>query len=572
VQTIAQRLARSYPESNEGIGSTVLPIHRAPYGAQSRLGTLLQILLGAGGLVLLIACANVANLLLARATLRQKELGIRLALGATRGRTIRQLLTESLLLALLGGILGVGVASNLTGYFRVFVPATHLPAAFDFALDGWALAFTFAVSVAAALIFGLAPALHAVGANAQASLRENSRGSTEGARSHRLRGVLVVSEVALALLTLITAGLFLNSFQHAKRIDPGFDPSNVLLASLNLSEQGYSRDQGLFFLRRARERIEALPGVRTVSFAEDVPLGFDGGSWEDLHVQGYSPQRGESMKVYRNPVAPRYFELMRIPLIIGREFTGNDQPQSLPVAIVNETFVRRFLSDSPALGHTFNARGRDWTIIGVVKDIKYQGLTESPRPYFYMPIEQVFQPDLGLGLHVRTEGTPERLLPAVQRELRTIDPSLPIFEALPLSDYIGAAWFPQKVAAVLLSVLSALALVLAALGLFSVMAYTVSQRTQEIGIRMALGARITDVMRLVVAQGLGLALLGIGIGLGGSFALTPLMASQLPGVSPTEPLIFFAVSILLVLVAVAACWLPAHRAAKVDPMAALRCE
>jgi predicted permease len=381
-----------------------------------------------------------------------------------------------------------------------------------------------------------------------------------------------VSEVALALLALIGAGLFLNSFHRAKRIDPGFDPSNVLLAALNLSEQGYDREHGTIFLRRVRERIEALPGVRAVSYAEDVPLGFDGGAWEDLQVEGYVPRRGENMKIYRNPVAPGYFNLMRIPLVDGRDFAERDDARSLPVAIVNETFVRRFFPGQSPLGRKMRACGKEWTVVGVVKDIKYQSLGERPQPYFYLPLEQFYRPNLGLALHVRTARPPENLLPAVQRELRTIDPGVVAFEALSLSDYIGAAWFTQKIAGILLGALGTLALLLAALGLFSVMAYTVSQRTHEIGVRMALGAQVADVLRLIVSQGLRLTSLGVVIGLASSFALTRVLRCQLVGVRGTDPLTFAGVSLLLVAVAVFSCWLPARRAAQVEPMEALRYE
>jgi predicted permease len=572
IQTIARRTAQIYPESNEGIGATLLPIREAPYGVQSRIGTLLEILLGAGTVLLLIVCANVANLLLARATVRQKEFGIRLALGASRQRVIGQLLVESLLLAGLGGVLGVLLAMRMTDFLRFFIPATTLPIAVDFPIDSAVLAFTLLVSMLAGVIFGLVPALQTVGSSRLTSLRNSSRGSKSSARSHRWRGMLVVSEVALALLALIGAGLFLNSFHHAKRIDPGFEPANVLLAAMNLSEQGYDRERGLIFLRRLRERVATLPGVRAVSYSEDVPLGFDGGSWEEVQVSGYVPRRGEDMKIYRNPIAPGYFGLMRIPLVEGRDFTGRDDVRAPPVAIINQTFAQRFFPGQMPLGRKMHAWGLDWTVVGIVKDIKYQSLRESPQPYFYLPLEQFYQPTLGLALHVRTAGPPENLLPTLHRELRSLDPGVTLFEILKLSDYIGAAWFAQKIAATLLSVLSALSLLLAALGLFSVMAYTVSQRTHEIGIRMALGAQTSDVLHSVLDQSLRVVFAGIVIGLALSFALMPLVASQLLGVSAMDPLTFIAVVLLLIATSVIACWLPAWRATHVDPLVTLRTE
>jgi predicted permease len=491
-------------------------------------------------------------------------------LGATRGRIIRQLLIESLVLAGLGGGLGVVLAVTLKDYFRVFVPVTHLPVVLEFPVDEWVLLFTLLVSVCAGLIFGLAPAWQTARQSSWGNLTESSRGTTPGARSHRLRGLLVISEVALALIALTGAGLFLHSFQRARTMDPGFQTANVLLASLNLSEQGYTREEGKLFLRRARERIEAIPGVKVASFAEDVPLGFDGGSWEYVQVPGYLPQRGENMTMLRNPVAPRYFELMGIPLVDGREFTEHDDTNAPAIMVINETFARRYLAGQHPVGRTVRAWGKDWMIVGVARDIKYTTLNERPQPYFYVPLAQIYRPELGLGLHVRTIGPPAGVLPAVRRELRAIDPTVQIFETLTLSDYIGAAWFAQKIAATLLTTLGGLSLLLAAIGLFSVVAYAVNQRTHEIGIRMALGARAADVVRMILRDGLKLALNGMVVGLVASFGLTPLVASQLLGVGATDPYTFVGVSALLLAVVACACFIPARRAARVDPMVALR--
>lgn len=571
IQTLAKQLAQTYPDSNAGIGATLLPIYQAPYGVQSRLGSLLQILLGAGAVVLLIVCANVANLLLVRATVRQKEIGIRLALGASHRRVIAQTMVEGLLLAGSGGAVGVLLAARMTDFLRVFIPVTHMPIALDFPLDYTVMAFTLSIAVLAGLVFSLAPALQAVRADQQTAWKQDSRGVTG---SNRLRGMLVISEVALSMLALVGAGLFLNSFHHAKRIDPGFEPSGVMIAALNLSERGYTREQGMRFTRRLRERAETLPGVRDVAFSEDVPLGFDGGSWEDLDIEGYVPKRGDNMKIYRNPVSPGYFDLMRIPLVAGRDFTDRDDVRSQLVAIVNETFAQRFFPAQSAVGRQIKLKGwgRELTVVGVAKDIKYASINESPQPYFYLPLEQAFFPAMGLALHVRTDGPPLSVLPDLRHELRSLDPGVTLFEVMDLRDYIGAAWFAQKIAATLLSVLGTLALMLAAVGLFSVMAYTVSQRTHEIGIRMAIGAQTTDVLRMIVAQALRLTMTGIAVGLALSITLAPLIANQLLGVSAVDPLTFSAVAALLIVVAMAACWLPARRASRIDPLAALRTE
>lgn len=579
IQTIARRLAQSYPRSNERIGATLVPIDQAFWGLPALIGTLLKTLLGAGAVLLLIVCANVANLMLVRATTRQKEFSIRLALGASRRRVIGQLLLESLLLAGLGGLAGVLLAGQMGSWLRFFIPAKHLPLALDFPPDSTVLLFTLSISVLVGLLFGLAPALQTIRNGRLSGLKDSGRGAIGGTRADRLRGILVMSEVALALVVLIGASLFVESFRHAQQIDPGFDPSRVLLAPLNLTEAGYSTERGTLFMRHLRDRIEALPGVRAVSFAENVPLGFgQRDEWDEVQVGGYVPRRGEDMRVRWNPIGPGYFDLMRIALIEGRDFTERDDRQSPPVAIINETFARLFFRGQEPVGRQLRLVGWGWwgssrlTVVGVVKDIKYRSLGETPPPYFYLPMQQVWNPTMGLELHVRTVGPPLQILPELRRELRSVDPQVHLFEVFTLSDYIGEAWFAQKIGAALLGVLGTLALLLAALGLFSVMAYSVSQRTQEIGIRMALGAQMIDVLSPVVGRSLRLALVGIGIGLVLSFALTRLVASQLLGVSATDPLTFVGVSCLLCTVALAASYIPARRAAKVDPLIALRTE
>ena len=570
IQTIARQLAQSYPRTNQVLSATVLPIWSAPYGAQSVLSKLLLILMGVGFVVLLIVCANVANLLLARASARRKEISIRLAVGANRGRLIRQLVTESLLLSLLGSFFGVVLAFWMTDFLRLFIPSTDLPVLLNSQINGQALGFTLALSVFAGLLFGLAPAFQVTNLDLYESLKEGGRSATAGTRSRRLRGSLVVAEVALAMVALVGAGLFVKSFENAKRINPGFDAENVLLVGMDLSSSGYDRDRGKAFYRQLRGRLEALPGVKSVSYAEDVPLGFDGGSWEDTQIEGYTPRPNEDMKLYRNLVAPGYFELMRIQLLQGRDFAESDDEHAPSAVIVNETFIRRFLPGQNPIGRQIRGWGRPLTIVGVVKDIKYRTLGESPQPYMYVPFQQFYHADTGTAIHLRTTGAPESMLPAVRNEIRALDASVSIFVATPLHEYIGASVFAQKIAATLLSLLGVLALVLAVVGIYSVMSYAVAQRTQEFGIRMALGAQAGDVLKLVIKQGMVLALTGVAIGLVASLALARLLGTMLLDVRPTDPLTFTVIPVLLTTAALLACYIPARRATKIYPTTALR--
>ncbi len=572
IQTIAAQNASAFADTNQGLSATVLPLAQGRYGVQSHLATLLHILMAAGGMILLIVCANVANLLLARATSRQRELSVRLALGASRGRLVRQLLTESLLLAVLGGGAGVLLAMWMGDSLGLLLPVTGLPVARLARLDRTVLLFTVLLSVGAGMVFGLLPALHAVKGGVHESLKEGGRSATPSGRSRRIRGLLVVSEVGLALVALVGAGLFIQSFEKAKESDTGFEPHNVLLVSLQLSTSGYDRQQIFDFLRRAQERIAALPGVKAASYAEDVPLGFSMGSWETLEVDGYVPRSSDNMKIYRNLIPPGYFDLMRIPLVAGRDFTERDDDKSPWVAVVNEAFVRRFLAGREPIGRKFNTWGRNLTIVGLVKDSRYHARNGAPEPYFYVPFLQFSNASTGVALHIRTAGQPEAMLPAVRQQLAAIDPSVTAFGTTSLDDYIGASTYIQKSAAMLLTVLGALALLLASLGLYSVVAYSIAQRTREIGIRMALGAQRADILKLVVGQGMALAVTGVAAGIVAALGLTRFLSSLLFGVSATDPATFAGVAMLLAAVALMASYVPAQRAARVDPMVALRYE
>jgi predicted permease len=571
MQSLAQRLAELHDDTNRGIGFAILPVWQASFGAQKTLLAPLGILMGVCVLVLLIACANVTNLLLARATARAKEFSVRLALGAQRGRIARQLLVETLLLALAGSLLGLALADQMRASLIWLLPATSMPTIrMDASLDWRVLLFTEALAVAVTLIAGLVPALQATRMNVGEALKEGGRSGAASAGSHRLRGALVVAEVALAAVALVGAGLFLKSFALAKTINPGFDPRHVAIAELQLSTAGYNATQATAFCRLLRQRIEASPGVEAVSYADAVPLNFGSGSWEDLQVQGHVPAPSENMKIYRNLVAPGYFALMRIPLVDGRDFSEHDDDTSLPVMIVTEEFARRFLPGRNAVGGKVNGWGQWFTIVGVAKDIKYHNLTESPMPFFYIPIRQIYRPEMGITFFVRTAGAPEAAIAAMRQAARATDPDVALFGAEPLTESIAAALFGQKVAASLLSALGLIAVLLAAIGLYSVMAYSIAQRTNEIGIRIALGAKSSDVIRMAVGRGMPFALGGLAIGLLGAVALARLASAALVQVSPADPAIYGAVAVFLGAIAGLASWLPARRAANVDPMACLR--
>jgi len=572
VQALANRMAVADADSDQGIGATVLPVWLSHFGTQSILLTPITILMGASGVVLLIVCANLANLLLARATGRLKEFSVRLAMGARPTRLVQQLLTETLLMALAGSVCGLLLANLLGGGLRWLLPAVARPAMLQPPLDGQVLAFTMALAFGVAILAGLAPALHASRANVNEMLKEGGRSETSGAHSHRLRGLLVTSEVALAVIALVGAGLFLKSFQTARAIDPGFKPEGVALARFDFSSAGYDARQTDSFCQRLREHLEREPGVTAVSYDDSAPLGFSGGNWETLEVEGYVPGPNENMKIYRDLVSPGYFDTMKIPLVEGRDFDLRDDATSLKVMIVNQEFVRRFLANRSVLGRQVHGWGEWFTIVGVARDSKYHRVSESPQPYFYIPIRQIFRPEYGLTFDVRTSASPNGAIAALRREASAIDPELTIFDAEPMTEYVAASLFGAKVAASLLSVLSGLGLLLAAIGLYSVMAYAVTQRTGEIGIRVTLGAQPSDIMRLVIRQGLAFAAAGLVVGSLAAAALARVVAAMLVGVGPADAEVFALAAAFTALVALASGAIPAWRALRVDPAVALRCQ
>ncbi len=568
LSTIAGRLAQSYPKTNARRGARVF----AGLGPSPADGLELQQFLGVQfgvvGIILLIACANIAGLMLARAAARQKEIGVRLALGAGRWRIVRQLLTESALLALLGGILALIVAAWLTDGIRSMLPdeQSDMQAQLKFALDWRIAGFTLGLSLVAGLLFGLAPALQSSKLNLLPLLKDS--GSTFSRHSRtRLRSVLVVAQIALSLVLLVSAGLCVRTLHNAQRINVGFTTENLLTTKLDLGRQNYSEAQGRLFHQQLLERMSGLPGVQAASLALTVPL--QGSSYSNsVSVAGQA-----DFNIRHNIVTPGHPDTLGIPLLLGRRFSEQDNAQSPRVAIINETFARYAWPNESPVGKFFTWKDRvnqPIEIIGVARDAKDQDLFKNPPRIAYFPLAQKY--DGGMSLHLRTATKPELLLAAVQQEFRALDPKLPIYNVKTLEQYRRDAISEKRIQAVLVGGFGLLALALASLGLYGVLSFSVAQRTQEIGIRMALGASQRDVLRLVIGQGIKLIAIGVALGLAGAFAASRVLQSLLFGVSPTDPLTFVGVPLLLLIVALLACWIPARRATKVDPMIALRVE
>ena len=575
---IAARLARAYPDTNLGTLEkpdqprpvTVAPLTLIGPRARENVRAVARLLLAVVGLVLLIACANVANLLLARAATRRREIAIRLALGASRPRLVRQLITESMALALLGGALGLFVAAWTADLLPGFFPAEDT-ALLDLSLDWRVLGFTAGVSLLTGLVFGLAPALQASRPDLLMALKDDAGGKSQGLRRFGLRNLLVVAQIALALLLLVGAGLFIRSLRNALSLDPGFDPNNLLLASLEIRGQQLSKEQGSALYDELLERVGGLPGVRAATYTRVTPLG-GGGQRRGTQIEGYQPRPKEDTEINTNVVGRDYFRTMGIGIVRGRGFDARDTEKSQPVVVVNEEFARRYFPNQDPIGKRLrtSSRGPYQEIVGVARDAKYRDLREQTLPFIYIPLAQEYQ--RGMTLVVRTEGDPLAAAPAVRGLMQSLNKNLPLYNVTTMASHVRAALSAERMIAVLLGVFGGVALALASIGVYGVMAYSVAQRTREIGIRVALGASRKDIIGLIVGQGMALVLLGGAAGLALSFALTRLLAGLLFGVSASDPATYAGVTTLLAGVALLACYLPARRATKVDPMVALRYE
>ena len=568
--SISNVLAKQYPATNTGRTLALVPIWKAPFGGTQIFRPVLIVLTLVVGMVLLIACANVANLLLARSLGRRKEIAIRLAVGANRFRLVRQLLTESTVLALLGGALGLTLVHWGNRLLATFSPPASLPIHLAIETDARVLLFTLAISVLTGLLFGLAPALQASSPSLVNALKDETA-RFGGVRGHaRLRSLLVIGQVALSLMLLIAATLFVQGLRKAETINPGFDANHVLAASFDLFPNGYTDERGKIFEKELLERVQAIPGVESASYIRRLPLGFTGTSSNSVTIDGYVPKPNEEVVIDLNWVGPNYFHTMRTPILGGRDFASSDEASSQRYLIINEAMAQRYWKGRDPLGTKVRMGATDYQVVGVVQTGKYQSLSEEPLPYMFLPLTQDYASDATLV--VRGAGDPGAYAAPLREVVRSMDPGLALFDIVRLTDYMNVPLFASRMAASFLGLLGFLALLLATVGLYSVMAYAVAQRTHEIGIRMALGAQRKDVLALVARQGLFLTGTGIVVGLAGAFGVARFARSMLYGINPSDPLTYLALSLVLSAVAMLACFVPARRATRVDPLVALRYE
>ena len=571
-QLVGQRLAKQYADTNKYLGLWAEPALSALVGD---VRPQLYILLGAVGLVLLIGCANVANLLLARATGRQREIAIRAAMGASRGRIVRQLLVESGLLAIAGGTCGLIVAVWGTALFSRLA-ANQIPRLAGASLDGRVLGFTLAASVLTGLIFGLAPAMQLSRLPLTETLKESGRGAGQSARQNRSRNLLVASEMTLAVVLLTGAGLLIKSLLKLENVNPGFNPHGLISYTVDLPDSRYPKSsQAEEFFRQLYQRVRAIPGVQSASGTVPLPLSGDT-IRTGYDIEGRPLGNNDSPHVHFRGVGPDYFRTMEIPLLEGRVFNAGDTAGKTDVIIVNKELVAESFPGENPIGKRIkpgiSTDGKEpWReIVGVVGDVKHQSLDRGDTPECYVPEDQIgFGSMSGV---VRTSLDPASLIPAIREQVKAIDKDVPVYGVKTMDDYVAESVALPRLDSTLLGIFAGIALVLAVIGIYGVMSYGVSQRTNEIGIRMTLGARPTDILRLVLGQGLGIALMGVGIGIVGSLGATQLLSKLLFGVSPADPITFAGVVVGLVICASLACYIPARKATRVDPMVALRHE
>src|SRR3989442_1162575 len=569
ISAVAQRLEADYPATNRGRGIKLWPLWQTPFNNAGTLLPTLEIMLAVVVFVLLIACANVGNLLLVRSCARRHEMTVRLAIGAGRGRLLKQLFTEGLILSAFGAAGGILVAYWCRHALVLLFPARrgvamHLPGEIDWRV----LALSAGVCLIATLLLGLVPAMQTGKIDLAGALKAESAGVVGGRGRAWIRSGLVVMQVSLSFVLLVGMGLLLQSLQKIRTTSPGFSTQGVLETVVPLVSAGYDAPRAQSFQDELLERVKALPGVESAAFGRMTPLSYGSFSSAPIAVDGYQAPPEEQPIVQYNEVGPDYFTTMGIPLVSGREFTRADDEKAALVAVVNETMAAKYWRGKNPIGDRVQAKGRWMQVVGVARDSKYQSVRETPKPFFYVPLRQNFS--RGADLFIRTPLNAETMATALAREVHTLDPGLALYEVITLQEQLDRSTSPQLVAVTLVAVLGGLALLLAAIGLYGVMSYAVSQSTRELGLRMALGAHASDLLRLVMSRGLALTAGGVLLCTAAALALTRLLGNMLYRVSPREPLAFGSAFAVMMIVSLAACFLPAWRAARTDPARALR--
>lgn len=571
-RVISRQLETAYRRTNLGFHAVVLPVWASRSGATNLLLRPLGILMAVSVLVLLIACANVANLLLVRAVTRSREMAVRLALGAGRARLVRQLLSETLLLAGAGALAALPMAGWMADALPNLVPRIGVPVAAGANWNPRVLGLTLLLCVVSTLLAGAAPVLLSLRTGLSDTLKEGSRGGGAGVGANRVRALLVVGEVALATVALVAAGLFLRSHHNADNMYPGFDRTNVLLARFYPANTGRTQAEMLQFSQDLARQVREAPGITDVAFSDYAPLGSNAGPYHRIDVDGYAPAANEPMNVSRTFVSPGFFRTLRVPLAEGREFDARDTQDAAPVMIVNRAFTRKYFGGESGIGRTVKVNGKPKTVVGIAADMKHFDIAETPKPHFFLPMAQPVSNTRQLYFYLRHEGDEAGAAAALRRNVASLDPRAGAYHAMPLLEWTRVTLFPQRLASALLTALGLVSLLLASVGLYSVMAYSVSRQTREIGIRMALGARWNNVFSGVLRQGLLLTALGLALGSALAFLLARLVGTMLVGIEATDPLVFSAAALFQLVVAALANFFPARRATQVEPVTALRCE
>ena len=569
--SIMAQLVQEHPQFNEGRRLRIVQTWEAPFGAATVLAPILAVLSILVALVLVIACANVANLLLSKAVSRRREVAVRLSLGASRTRLVRQLLTESLLLAVVAGTAGVVMAYWTMDLIMAFAPPVDMPLDLGLRMDTTTLLFALGVSLVTGVIFGLVPALQTSSPQMITALKEEGRSGSGGRTTGRLRNALVVAQLAVCLVLLVGATLFLRSFIAAQALSPGFDADRLVTASMDMFPSGYTGERHREFQRRAIEAIEALPGIESAAFGSRIPLGFGGNNSTSVGIDGYVPRENEEIVINYSTVGSGYFKTMGIPIRAGREYTSTDTLESPRTIVINEAMARRYWPEGKALGGRVRFGPNAAEVIGIVADSKYSSINERPLAQLFLPMSR--NEVSTLRLFARATGAPAPMVAEIRNAIRALDATLPVYDARTVSEHMEVAVFAQRMAANLLGAMGVLALLLAAIGLYGVMAYAVSQRTQEMGIRLALGASPSSLLNMILGQGMKLTGIGLVIGLVlalGAFGSIGAVRTLLPGISPLDPITFITVPLTLTLIAFFATWIPGRRAGKVDPLVALR--